>query len=234
MSVVQRFEKNVAGRDFVVGDIHGCFDLLCEQMDRVKFDPAVDRIFSVGDLVDRGPQSADAINWIKQPWFHAVRGNHEQMAIGVAAGRHDLTNYLVNGGGWFLELSDARQQEVAEALGNLPVCIEVDTSDGLVGLVHADIEGGDWHAFTEALRFPRSKNHLRDLMEEALWSRDRIRYGNMDGVTGVVRMYVGHTPVKEPVELGNVRYIDTGAVFGGFGRGLTMVEIDAEILRAAA
>ena len=79
--IVQRFERNVFGRDFVVGDLHGCFDLLCEQMDRVGFDPKTDRIFSVGDLVDRGTQSKDALNWMAQPWFHAVRGNHEEMAI---------------------------------------------------------------------------------------------------------------------------------------------------------
>lgn len=225
MARVKRFPINTAGRDFVVGDIHGCFDLLCEQMDRVSFDPAVDRIFSVGDMVDRGPQSLDAVNWIKQPWFHAVRGNHEQMAIGVAAGRHDRVNYSHNGGGWFLELSDERQQRIAAAFDELPVCMEVETRIGLVGLVHADIYGSDWPEFIRQLEFPRSNNHMRVLLESALWSRDRIRVRSGDGVSGVARMYVGHTPVRERMALGNVHYIDTGAVFGSFGRGLTMVEI---------
>jgi serine/threonine protein phosphatase 1 len=53
-------------------------------------------------LVDRGPRSEEAIDWIAQPWFHAVRGNHEQMAISVAAGQHDHDHYQRNGGGSFL------------------------------------------------------------------------------------------------------------------------------------
>lgn len=225
MNSVQRFSKNETGRDFVVGDIHGCFDDLCGEMDRVEFDPAKDRIFSVGDLVDRGPLSADAISWIGQDWFHAVRGNHEQMAIGVAAGRHDLANYLQNGGGWFLSMDEEHQQRMAAALDTLPLCIEVETSAGLVGIVHADIAGNDWKAFTDQLESPRSNNHAKALAETAMWSRDRIRDMDQSGVSGLSLMFVGHTPVKQPIRLGNVCYIDTGCVFG---RALTMLQIDGE------
>lgn len=219
--LVQRFERNTTGRDFVVGDIHGCFDALCAAMGTVSFDPTKDRMFSVGDLVDRGEQSFAATNWLAQPWFHAVRGNHEQMAVGVAAGKHDRGNYLVNGGGWFLTLEEDRQQAIAETFDALPVCIEVDTAAGLIGLVHADV-GPDWTAFTEQLRNPRSNNHMKALLEQALWSRDRIREQAEEGVKGLRVMYVGHTPVKKPTQLGNVRYIDTGCVFG---KPLTMVEL---------
>lgn len=225
MSLVHRFSKNEAGRDFVVGDIHGCFDDLCCEMDRVEFDPAKDRIFSVGDLVDRGPLSADAISWIGQDWFHAVRGNHEQMAIGVAAGRHDLANYLQNGGGWFLSMDEEHQQRMAAALDTLPLCIEVETAAGLVGIVHADIVGSDWKAFTDQVESPRSSNHAKAIAEAAMWSRDRIRDLDESGVSGVVLMFVGHTPVKQPTRLGNVCYIDTGCVFG---RALTMLQIDGK------
>lgn len=221
MGAVQRFPINTAGRDFVVGDIHGCFDALCVEMDRVGFDPSTDRLFSVGDLVDRGSLSADAINWIGQDWFHAVRGNHEQMAIGVAAGRHDLENYRQNGGAWFLDLHPEAQIRIAEALDTLPLCIEVETADGLVGIVHADIHGNDWPAFIEQVRAPRSNNHAKALAEVALWSRDRIRSMDSSGVSGIGVMFVGHTPVNHPVQLGNVWYIDTGCVFG---RALTMTQ----------
>lgn len=210
----KRFEKNQVGRDFVIGDIHGCFDAVIEILADVWFDEERDRLFSVGDLVDRGPNSIEAIDWIAKPWFHAVRGNHEQMAIGVAAGRHDLGNYLVNGGGWFLALDDSRQQLVASVLDSLPVCIEVDTDDGLVGIVHADIGGNDWAGFVSDLVGPISNNRRKAMLEDALWCRDRIqgeRGGNVDGLHA---MYVGHTPVKQATALGNVIYVDTGAVFG--------------------
>lgn len=86
--VFKRFEKNKEGRDFVIGDIHGCFDAVRAILGDVKFDESKDRLFSVGDLVDRGPDSIEAIDWIAKPWFHAVRGNHEQMAKEPAAAIH--------------------------------------------------------------------------------------------------------------------------------------------------
>ena len=52
-----RFAQNTVGRDFAVGDIHGCFTELQRGLEAIGFDPSTDRLFSVGDLVDRGPES---------------------------------------------------------------------------------------------------------------------------------------------------------------------------------
>ena len=60
--ICKRFSANKAGRDFFVGDIHGCFGLLEKTMEEHGFDETRDRIFSVGDLVDRGDRSEDAID----------------------------------------------------------------------------------------------------------------------------------------------------------------------------
>ena len=64
MNKLQRFELNTAGRDFGVGDIHGYFTKLQAALDAIGFNPAVDRLFSVGDLVDRGPESAEVDTWL--------------------------------------------------------------------------------------------------------------------------------------------------------------------------
>jgi serine/threonine protein phosphatase 1 len=225
--VFKRFEKNEIGRDFVIGDIHGCFDAVRSILSDpgVQFDEGKDRLFSVGDLVDRGPDSIEAIDWIAKPWFHAVRGNHEQMAIGVAAGKHDLGNYLVNGGAWFLTLEDSRQQLVASVLDTLPVCIEVDTDDGPIGIVHADIGGNDWPRFVSELVGPISNNRRKAVLEDALWCRDRVQGRRHGEVQGITAMYVGHTPVNSPVVLDNVVYVDTGAVFR---RSMTLICIQGQ------
>ncbi len=47
-----RFSRNEIGRDFAVGDIHGCFEHLSRSLKAIDFDEGVDRLFSVGDLVD--------------------------------------------------------------------------------------------------------------------------------------------------------------------------------------
>ncbi len=77
--------QNINGADyrriFVVGDIHGCLDMLNEKLLSVDFDESKDLLISVGDLIDRGEQNVECLDLITYPWFRAVRGNHEQMAI---------------------------------------------------------------------------------------------------------------------------------------------------------
>ena len=68
---------NGGGRDFVVGDLHGHRRLFEFELEHLGFDPACDRVFSVGDLVDRGPHALETLRLIEEPWFHAVLGNHE-------------------------------------------------------------------------------------------------------------------------------------------------------------
>ena len=57
------FGVNAAGHDIVVGDVHGCFRTLARALDAVGFKAGGDRPFDVGDLVNRGPYSAEAIDW---------------------------------------------------------------------------------------------------------------------------------------------------------------------------
>ena len=47
---------------FIVGDIHGCYDLLIAQLKEVGFNFDKDICFGVGDLVDRGPQNEQCIS----------------------------------------------------------------------------------------------------------------------------------------------------------------------------
>ncbi|MGC9216946.1 metallophosphoesterase [Acidithiobacillus sp.] len=72
---------NLQGRDFIVGDLHGHPDVLRRLMDHVGFDYDMDRLFSVGDLVDRGPNSAGALDLLEAPWFYPVLGNHDAMLL---------------------------------------------------------------------------------------------------------------------------------------------------------
>ncbi|WP_238474378.1 metallophosphoesterase [Pseudomonas cavernae] len=208
-----RFARNSAGRDFVVGDIHGCFAMLERLLARAGFDPAHDRLFSLGDLVDRGTQSARALEFLAQPWFHAIRGNHEQMAIDAAAGALDRALYLINGGAWFLALGQVEQQRFAEAFRALPIAIEVQTPIGAIGLVHAECPLSDWQAFVD--RLEGAGDPVQRLETQAIWGRTRISSLRADPVAHIALIFCGHTVVGRPLELGNHLFIDTGAVFGG-------------------
>lgn len=227
--LVQRFEINQKGRDFAVGDIHGCFASLSNLMTQANFNPDRDRIFSVGDLVDRGPSSLDALNWIGQPWFHAIRGNHEQMAIEADLGITDPGLHVVNGGLWFYEATEAQRNACGAKFARLPLAIEVATNNSTVGLVHAEVPGDDWPSFCGVLEGPHPAN-FEHYERFALWGRDIIRgRSEFNGVAGIERVFVGHTPVAALIQIGNVEYIDTGACFG---KRLTMICFQGEDMDA--
>ncbi|OBR52352.1 metallophosphoesterase [Paraburkholderia tropica] len=214
MSFVQHYEKNVVGHDFAVGDIHGEFKKLQTELENIGFDPERDRLFSVGDLVDRGPDSDLALEWIDKPWFHAVRGNHEDMAIRYPSGNMIASNYAENGGAWNVMNPREIQIEISDAFGCLPIAIEVETDGGLIGIVHADCPFPTWRDFTVSLDDTTLSNKMRkEVFEAAMWSRERIQIEDHTGIPDVRAVIVGHTPLKRPVALGNVYHIDTGAVF---------------------
>ena len=211
--LVRRFARNTAGRDLVIGDIHGTFTRARAALDAVGFNPdAGDRLFSVGDLVDRGPESADVLEWLAQPWFHPVQGNHEDMAIrwGRPGCAMDGELYLQNGGAWNVANTPPERLVFSDALSALPLAIEVETAAGLVGIVHADCPFVSWQQFTTALEKPDlTRAQRKAIRETALWSRDRIETDDQSGVEGVAAVVVGHTPRNAPLWLGNVLFLDT-------------------------
>lgn len=228
---VKRFARNEAGRDYVVGDIHGTFSKLHAELVRIGFNFETDRLFSVGDLVDRGPECDKAIEWLDFPWFHPVQGNHEDMAIRWPNGHMDAQVYIANGGAWNVGNTPEEQRRIADVLSALPIAIEVETGNGLIGIVHADCPCASWQEFTAALEDESlSKNRRNAYIDAATWSRDRISSINMQVVAGAFAVFVGHTPVSAPCALGNVVYIDTGGwmkpELGGNGY-FTVIELDS-------
>lgn len=213
--MIQHFTKNTVGRDFVVGDIHGCFALLEVELNNVNFDVCQDRIFCVGDLIDRGDSSHEVLDWLRLPYFFSVRGNHEDMLIGVNTGMYSSYGYIQNGGSWFFNLDEETQGVYAEELSLLPYAIEVETDNGLIGIIHADCPVPDWDNLEKALKKPENR-------KIALWNRARLYNGIDSKVDNIFTIYVGHTPVAEPFVSANIVYIDTGAVFG---KRLTVIQL---------
>lgn len=207
VSRVKRFAANTAGRDFAVGDIHGHFSRLQAALDTAGFDPAVDRLFSVGDLVDRGPECRDVLDWLSRPWFHPVRGNHDDYVVRFDT--CDVDNWVYNGGSWFAGLSLFEQKEFAVQFAELPIAIEVETAQGLIGIVHADCPFQSWSTLCAELESPESNKRLKLVQNSCMWSRLRIEQQEENGVEGLRAMVVGHTPLPSPVTLGNVIHIDT-------------------------
>lgn len=207
---VQRFSINPQGRDLVVGDLHGCFALLEAALERLDFDPTVDRLFSVGDLIDRGPESYRAAEFLVHPWFHPVRGNHEMLMLdAIRSGDPDaVVQWVGNGGNWWYPDHEKLLLPLAELIDRMPWAIEVATPQGTVGIVHADApEDQDWASFTQELEHD-TVGHIHDF---AVWSRKRFAGRVQQAVAGIHRVVVGHSITTTPFRRDNVIFLDTGA-----------------------
>lgn len=223
-ALIHRYPPNENGRDFAVGDIHGHFTLLQKALDAAGFNPAVDRLFSVGDLVDRGPECRDVLEWLAKPWFNAVRGNHDDYVCRFDT--CDMDNWVYNGGAWFAGLAWDEQREFAAQFRDLPVAIEVETPAGLVGIVHADCPFPSWDQLICELSSPDSASRLKLVKNTVMWSRGRIEQSSDDHVEGLRALVCGHTPLKHPIVLGNVHHIDTAGWMPGRGGYFTLLNLE--------
>jgi serine/threonine protein phosphatase 1 len=67
-------------RKLVIGDIHGCYEEFLQVLLKCRFDTEKDTLISLGDLVDRGPDSFKVVDFImKLPNKICIRGNHDKV-----------------------------------------------------------------------------------------------------------------------------------------------------------
>ena len=233
-SLVRRFGINELGRDFAVGDIHGEFSLVLEALELAGFDGRADRLFCVGDLIDRGSECHKVLEFLTTPGIFSIKGNHEDDLVGVAksskAGVPKLLEIACREIGvmWWHELDEGLRGEIVEEFAALPLAFEVKTHQGVVGIVHAEpVPSLSWSYFVELLEQGEEL-----AVESALRGRE-VAEGREEGCYGDVwRVFAGHTPAPGGMEsFGNLLCIDTGAVFGKHGAGnkghLTLARIDA-------
>ncbi|BCL70177.1 serine/threonine protein phosphatase [Vibrio nigripulchritudo] len=203
-------------RVFVIGDIHGKLDHLKHTLDAIEFDSLNDLLISVGDLIDRGPQSIETLEFYHQtPWFLSIAGNHELMmsnALSVwdledktSEQRRLIEVWCKNGGDWSLTQPRATLEKLVNIVNQMPSAITCTLPDGRkVGISHAQPHSLVWEEM---------QNWQGDMMDNPrwIWGRTRIQGQPSEPVSGVDFTIHGHTRSDKVVRIANSYFIDTAS-----------------------
>lgn len=121
---------------WLVGDIHGCARELDRLLADIRFDPSRDELWTVGDLVNTGPDSLAALRLWRDVDGRGVLGNHDIYALRAYAGVRDRRPDTLDA---LFAADDA--SELLGALRELPVLARLPGDEGVapVWLVHAGL-----------------------------------------------------------------------------------------------
>jgi len=190
-------------RLLVASDIHGYGRLLTRLLDEVKYKPGEDRLFLLGDYIDRGPDARGTLELVielVQEGAVALIGNHEDMLLNAAKGEPSAaSNWMINGGARTLASfgapagdAEALLQFFPETVVELiqqhipPECIEFLSS---LPLYHEESD----YVFVHAGLQPGVPLPLQD-RHALLWSRDP-KFWLHPAPCGTKTVIFGHTPV---------------------------------------
>ena len=229
-------------RYYVIGDIHGRLDLYEALIAEIERDIAARpkaeaRIILLGDLVDRGPDSAGVIArtraWQQQRNVRVLIGNHEDMFLASFDKPEALRHFVKHGGReTILSFGLSKKQFAAltleELFERLPRIVPQSVRD-YVAAFEPMIVAGDYafvHAGVDPER-PFDDQKRSDLM----WIRERFlaHEGPLEKV--VVH---GHTIFDRVMDCGNRIGIDTGAFRSGVLTALVLEDDQRRILQACA
>lgn len=130
----------------IIGDVHGNFKTLIALLEKIPKEEREKGVVLAGDLIDRGPMSAEIVEFCRQnsDWIHVVTGNHEQMMVdeGVAEAAYFMRNgtfnisggrrggmgiWLMNGGMECLESYVSESEDEEDAFGRPVKTFDLET-----------------------------------------------------------------------------------------------------------
>ncbi|WP_088890387.1 metallophosphoesterase family protein [Leptolyngbya ohadii] len=129
-----------SSRRIFVGDVHGHYDALMRLLETIA-PGAEDQVYFVGDLIDRGPKSAQVIQFVREHGYGCVMGNHEHMLLEAfpesKVSQHLLQIWLQSGG--YTTIASYATPELLmenlQWLQSLPTHLDL----GDIWLVHAGV-----------------------------------------------------------------------------------------------
>ena len=173
--------------DYFVGDIQGCFNGLTKLLERVDFNPAIDTLWLTGDLVARGPESLQTIEYLyrHQDSVRTVLGNHDLHFLAVANGikpdnPQDRLASLLESPRLRIYLDWLRHQPLLRALpdnsgylshAGLSPHWDADTAIEWAEYLAQELSAANYKNF-----LPRMYGNKPDLWSNSLSDQDKLKY----------------------------------------------------------
>lgn len=199
------FAVNSKGKDFFVGDIHGHHSLLILQLKELKFSPENgDRLFSLGDIINRGDESEKCIELLFKSWFFCILGNHEDMLLSLVDDPDVIHSLRKVGGNWidnYLNNPKKLTFYINLIYYKLFFAYTVETPWGDIGMVHAKAPA-DWQGVVHKTLSQHDET-------ACLWSRENYSLGINNQIQNIDLVVSGHVNCKEVTSSGNQVWLDT-------------------------
>jgi serine/threonine protein phosphatase 1 len=211
-------------RVYAIGDVHGRLDLLMRLLGQIRVDhrdrpPARARIVLLGDLIDRGADSAGVVRAAMQPlgWAETIvlRGNHEAAMLAAIDGDPDMAALWLRNGGiaalesWGMPAGALDAPDSIDQAAMIRAIVPADQIAFLRGCALA-AQIGDYHFVHAGVRPGIALDAQDD--EDRLWIRQPFLESRQDHGAMIVH---GHTISEEPECHANRIGIDTGAYRSG-------------------
>jgi serine/threonine protein phosphatase 1 len=235
-------------RTFCLGDTHGNYKGLMQCLERSEFDYENDTLISLGDIVDRGPESFECIEeLLKIKNLIAIKGNHDETFLNwINTGKHDL--------GFFHGAPETFKSYIdhipAEEHASYRRVFTQQGPNYFSNLTKMDIPESHIKFFENQVYYYIDKDNncfvhggfdRNELIEEQdpedfLWDRSLIKQALSHStndfpfkiLNNFNEVYIGHTPTltwktTHPIPACNIMLLDTGA---GYAQGkMTIMEV---------
>jgi bis(5'-nucleosyl)-tetraphosphatase (symmetrical) len=187
-------------RRFIVGDIHGCVQELNNLLKEFQFSPSKDQLYSVGDVMGKGPYPLESLKLLKYSQAKIVLGNHE---VGFLRGLHLPIEQQSH---WHKKYIASLGKEVEywkEEMQSWPYYIEEED----IIIVHAGLEPG----------ISKLKDMDPDILTRIrLWKDPSTGKDSpwFNHIYTTKKVIFGHWAAKGLVNMLQFKGLDTGCVYG--------------------
>jgi serine/threonine protein phosphatase 1 len=217
---------------YIIGDVHGCIKTLKALVSQLPKDA---KIVLVGDLVDRGTNSKEVIEFVRRNNYDCVIGNHELLMIKNTKilqedKRYNINSWFNNAGGY--ETLKSYNKDIFNIflieninwLNTLPYYLEYpnikDENNRHLVVSHSSV--GKYWKYKD---YEYDSYDFKSFLKHISWNRD----SSIDDNTDIFNIF-GHTPVSNVVVAEYYANIDTGCAYtdGDLLGNLTAIEFPSK------